>query len=105
MRSRLKKIESVEAFSNFLDAGVDHVASQSAGNDDRSDDPTDMSAVDRPFDSKVSKKKKKKTELPVGTLEKMKDIQKDVEQIRNMLKTGLKNEDYYSTLPEDYSPI
>ena len=41
-------------------------------------------------------------DLPVGTLEKMKDLMISIEKAAAMLETGLRSGDIYSTNAEDY---
>jgi hypothetical protein len=44
-------------------------------------------------------------DLPVGTLEKMKDLMISVEKAAAMLETGLRDDDIYSTNAEDYLDV
>ena len=44
-------------------------------------------------------------EVPVGTLEKMRDLMISVEKAASLLETGLRNDDIYSTNAEDYIDI
>ena len=50
-------------------------------------------------------KENKDVDLPVGTLEKMKDLMISVEKAAAMLETGLKNDDIFSTNAEDYLDV
>ena len=56
-------------------------------------------------DNNENSKENKDVDLPVGTLEKMKDLMISVEKAAAMLETGLKNDDIYSTNADDYVDI
>ena len=47
----------------------------------------------------------KEVDLPIGTLEKMKDLMISIEKAAAMLETGLRSGDIYSTNAEDYLDV
>lgn len=56
-------------------------------------------------DSRENSQENKEVDLPVGTLEKMKDLMISIEKAAAMLETGLRSGDIYSTNAEDYLDI
>ena len=47
----------------------------------------------------------KDVDLPIGTLEKMRDLMISVEKAASLLETGLRHDDIYSTNAEDYADV
>lgn len=56
-------------------------------------------------DSRENSQENREVDLPVGTLEKMKDLMISIEKAAAMLETGLRSGDIYSTNAEDYLDI
>jgi len=81
MKNALDRVEALEDFASFLQNGIDHL--NQAG------------FVAKPSQNEGS------VELPVSTVERMRDILYDVQQLSKMLDTGLRDA-AYSTQPEDY---
>lgn len=78
MKKELARIEQVEEFKLFLDEGIDHLVQKGshAGS----------------------------VELPIATVEKMKDIRQDLVTLLNQLKTGYQeNDTSYSSFKDDIS--
>jgi hypothetical protein len=67
--------------------------------------PSATGGVGRSATKDGSKQDDNEVDLPVGTLEKMKDLMISVEKAAAMLETGLKDDDIYSTNAEDYLDV
>lgn len=129
LRRSFSKIEEIEEFAEFLASGIDHLLSTDAETKGRrvdevvSDEENEEEVNDENLDSRKSNAAKGRKPsvaggnnrgggrndgrggVPVGTIERMRDILLSVERVSKTLETGLKDEtDLYSTNAEDYLP-
>jgi hypothetical protein len=107
LRNAFKKVEEIENFQSFVASGIDHLVTEAIGDDttnanDKMGDSSESAVLVDTLDTRPNAQKK--AEVPVGTIEKMKDILVSIDRVAAMLRTGLKGdgEDLYSTRPEDY---
>jgi hypothetical protein len=75
-------VEDIEAFRSFVADGIAHLSSQQT----------------------PVRSREELVALPADTVEKMKDLLHDVDQLRETLATGLATADTFSTAAEDYVP-
>lgn len=85
LKTSLNKIESIKSFDLFLEDGINYVLQRER--DNASSNSSNPSRV----------------ELPVGTVERMRDLQCDVKKLLKSLDSGMKNSNaVFSTQAEDY---
>lgn len=91
----IEKIEDINNFREFLDAGIGHLLNDPASTSMHLDDIIASSLGD---DSA-----KPASKLSSDTVSQLKSILESVDRYKSILKTGLlRTEDVYSTSPDDY---
>ena len=83
LKKALTTIERLEAFSAFLESGIEHLTKHG-------------------LEGKLGTSERSKVVLPTSSVEKMKDIRYDVKKLTDKLRTGLSGTSIYSTQAEDY---
>lgn len=99
LRSQLQKVEDLENFAAFLESGIEYISSSDAPLMNPADADRGSSEPDEPSGSEPDLTNQYGA---ADQLEQMKDILLSVTDQTSMLKTGLREQEIYSTSGEDY---
>lgn len=119
MMECFKRIEDLIDFEDFLNDGIDHItnllaeqaerrdANSERQSNQRADDQSDSQVMsdndlNEQTDMKIAVKTKKVVVPPEGTLERMKELVYVVKSFKTALLTGLKEDNVFSTVADDY---
>eukprot|EP01041_Mallomonas_annulata_P003220 gene3220-6365_t len=95
LRQSLLRVEDLELFVSLLEGAITHLSSTSSTLTPTSDGNGNSRTSSSPYGSST-------TASAPGTLERLRDIRVSVGRVEDMLRTGLRDQDLFSTSPEDY---